>query len=1007
MSKKKRKVDPLLELEASLRDGASTDAAPEVVPEVPDASDAPDTPSLSIAKTAKEEKRRLKKLRKAEKKEAKRKKKEAKRNRFVLYDPKKMQGFTFSLPIGYFLRFFAIGFSLFGVLWLFCDAFALTEVGALPLLTYCVVMVSAFSMIFIGKWFTLAGFGVLAAWVGLFFWQAGNPLTFYISGIEAVFNAMMYRLTEAGFAASASITLPYLGGLSDGFGIAQSELLIYGGVFAIATVFALIFAAFSAKRTRLIPMIVLGGGLCAVCFTYNLCQTNWGIACVLAGLCSAAVLSAYDKTYKAHKHSKKSRAYSGYSAALAGILALAIASVPAATVTERWGEIEFISDPIKQARMYITTLLTGGNPAYNKMNTLNERTSNKLEDIEFENVVLFKVKSPSKHSIYLRSWIGGDYDYKSDDWTVLDSTGYSQMLRELDGESSGFMGDRVTFDLYSLLSPTLSDGTFREKGYEANLQFGYSAAFIDIEYINNSGQLFMLPSSYVPGFGLMKYGSQTEAYNDSATIHSDGMITSGWFNLVKSYTAAAVMPSYYTEGYARQAEREVQYYELLCKYVSDLQRNSNTDAEKAIGDFRVKLDNAGLVEFSTAALESYLKLDFNARARWYDRYVRLVSQYSDYVQENYLNYPVESKGIERILEQIAPALNGADTTHDKVMAVIDYLAEHYAYTFTPTKPQDPDGSALDAFLLETKDGYCVQFASAATLLLRAAGIPARYVQGYVVDDMTSGIDEDGALEYTANVRDTAAHAWVEVYIDGLGWRTYEATSVYYEDMYYIPDEEPVVPDETTSASRPVINTSPDSTTRPPMTTTAPRTEVTTEEQEGPTVANDFDPAQMIRIAVGLAILAVIAMLLYWQYRRARKVSDGRAYYIERSIFGNFEEKSDFDQVAGVLCDSIYEIHGILGNRPNLGELPGEFARRIDAALINGTARQKRRHARLALLPYSFSEVMVLIQKHEFGRALTRSDLEALGTYLRGLIDSEYRTLPFYKRIWYRYIRFMI
>ena len=658
--------------------------------------------------------------------------------------------------------------------------------------------------------------------------------------------------------------------------------------------------------------------------------------------------------------------------------------------------------------MYITTLLTGGNPAYNKMNTLNERTSNKLEDIEFENVVLFKVTSPAKHSIYLRSWIGGDYDYENDDWIALDSTGYSQMLQELDGESRGFMGDQVTFDLYSLLSPTLSDGTFQSKGYQANLQFGYSAAFIDIEYVNNSGQLFMLPSAYASPFGLMEYGSQTEAYGDSATIHSDGMITSGWFNLVKSYTAAAIMPSYYTEGYARQAEREVQYYELLCRYVTDLQRNSSTDDGQAIADFRARLDDAGLAEFSTAALESYLERSFNDRARWYDRYVRLVSQYSDYVKENYLNYPAESEGIQRILEQITPALNSACTTHDKVMAVIDYLSEHYAYTYTPTKPEDSDGSALDAFLLETKDGYCVQFASAATLLLRAAGIPARYVQGYIADDMNSEINEDGELEYSANVRDTAAHAWVEVYIDGLGWRTYEATSVYYEDMYYIPVEEEVDPDETTTTvSRPAWTTSPDTASRPPVTTTASQPEVTTEEEANPVVANDFDPAQLIRIAVGFVILAVIALLLYWQYRRARKVSDGRAYYIERSIYGAFDEKSDFDQVAGVLCDSIYEIHGILGNRPNLGELPGEFARRIDAIPINGTARQKRRHARLALLPYSFDEIMVLIQKHEFGRALTRSDLETLGTYLRGLIDSEYRTLPFYKRIWYRYIRFMI
>lgn len=1006
MSKKKRKIDPLLELERSLKDGASPEAVEETLS---DAEPSPKSaePAKTLPATPKEEKRRLKKLRKLEKKEAKRKKKEAKRNRFVLYDPQKMQGFAFSLPIGYFLRFFSIGFSLFGVLWLFCDAFALTDVSALPLLAYCVTMVSAFSMIFIGKWFTLAGFGVLAAWAGLFFWQAGNPLTFYVSGVETVFNAMMYRLTEAGFAASASITLPYLGGLSDGFGVTQGELLTYGGVFALATVFALVFAAFSAKRTRLLPMLILGGGLCAVCFTYNLCRTNWGIACVLAGLCSAAVLSAYDKTYKAHKHSRKSRAYSGYSAALAGILALVIAALPAASVKDRWGEISFLADPIKQARMYITTILTGGNPAYNKMNTPHERFSNKLEDIEFEEVVLFKVTSPTKHPVYLRSWIGGDYDYQTDDWLALSPTDYSKMLSDLTGEPGNFTGDQVTFNLYSLLSPALSDGTFQERGTESNRQFGYSAAFIDIDYVNNSGQLYVLPSAFAPQLGLQEHGTLNKPYSEGYTIHADGMLTSGWFNLKKAYTAPAVMPSYYTAEYAAQADRVVEYYKLLADYANELQQLPSINSEEAIQTFQNRLHTAGLDEFSTDALSAYLKMNKDERARWYSRNVRLVSEYSAYVKEHYAQYPTESKAIQQILKEIAPQLKAANTTHDRIMAVIDYLSQNYTYTYTPTKPDRENYSALDVFLTETKDGYCVQFASAATLLLRAAGIPARYVQGYIADATTSRINDDGELEYYANVRDSDAHAWVEVYIDGLGWRTYEATSVYYEDMYYIPPEEPLPPDVTTSVTRPPITTSPDSTTRPTVTTPDITEEIVTEEVEQPTVANTVDPEQFARIAIGFAVLALLFALFFWQYKRAKKVSDGRAYYIERSVYGSFEEKSDFDAVAGVLCDSILEIHSILGNRPGLGEFPTEFARRIDAPPKNATRRQKQRHARLSMLPYTFSEIILLVQKHEFGRALTRADLEILGTYLRSLIDSEYRKLPFYKKIWYRYIRFMI
>lgn len=969
--------------------------------------------SSAARKSERAERRLKKKQRKAEKKEIRRKKKEAKKNRFVLYDPKKMQGFPFSVAVGYFLRFFSIGFSIFGVLWLFCDAFALTDVKAIPLLTYCVAMVSAFSMIFIGKWLTLGGFALLGAWVGGFFALYGNLLTFYVSGVGKVYNAMMYRLTEEGFAAAVSITLPDFGGLAY-----DDALLTYGGVYALATVFALVFAAFSAKRTRLFPMLILGGGLCAVCFTYNLCRTNWGIACVLAGLASAAVLSSYDKIYKAHKKSKKSRAYSGYSSALAGLLALAIVSLPASNVSSQWKNIEFISGPIEEARTYLTTILTGGNPAYNKMNTLHEKRSNKLESVEFDGVTLFTVTAPLAKTVYLRSWVADDYDYATDEWSVLDSTDYSSMLRQLTVENSGFSGDQVTYDLYSLMDVQFLNDSFSQRGYVSRSAFGYLAAFVNVEYVENTGQLFVLPSSYAAPLGLYEYGSRTEPYADAMALHADGIWSSGWFSPDKSYTAPAIMPTYMNATYGEVAERQARYYTILVDTINELHKQNSPDVDAAIAAFELRLERERLSEFSSEALRYYLDMGQNGRARFYSRYVRLVREYSDYVQKFYSEYPSESKAVQDILKQLDPLLQKAPTTHDKIMVIIDYLADHYEYTLTPTQPKDPTGSALDAFLTETKNGYCVQFASAATLLLRAAGLPARYVQGYLATDFSGESTPNGDMEYTADVLDSDAHAWVEVYIEGLGWRSYETTPAYYEDIYFVgstvgPDTSP---DQTTPVTTPPVttpppvettppDTEPPLTTRPPVTTPASSEAVTTDD--GISSSGEVDMAEIMRVFLGLCLIGLLALLLLWQIRRANKVVDGRRHFIERSVYGTFEEKADFDRVASVLCDSIFEVHAILGNRPYIGELPGEFAARVDRLSPDAAPGERRRYERLSLLPSTFSDVMTLIQKQEFGRALTRQELETLGVYLSALIDSEYAHLNPFKKIWYRYIRFMI
>ena len=80
------------------------------------------------------------------------------------------------------------------------------------------------------------------------------------------------------------------------------------------------------------------------------------------------------------------------------------------------------------------------------------------------------------------------------------------------------------------------------------------------------------------------------------------------------------------------------------------------------------------------------------------------------------------------------------------------------------------------FLEKSKMGYCVHFASAGVLILRAFGVPARYASGYVVKPSAFVKQEDGS--YEAEVVDRNAHAWAEIYLDGLGWIPIEMTAGY-------------------------------------------------------------------------------------------------------------------------------------------------------------------------------------------------------------------------------------
>ncbi|MCL2866189.1 MAG: DUF3488 and transglutaminase-like domain-containing protein [Clostridia bacterium] len=120
---------------------------------------------------------------------------------------------------------------------------------------------------------------------------------------------------------------------------------------------------------------------------------------------------------------------------------------------------------------------------------------------------------------------------------------------------------------------------------------------------------------------------------------------------------------------------------------------------------------------------------------------------------------------EQIVDLARRATDDCLTDYDKAMALQNYLARHFKYTLSPEPAQD-NVDFVTYFLLRGKEGYCVYFASAMTVLCRTLGLPARYIEGFLVEPDASGV---------AYVTGKDAHAWTEVYFKGFGWLTFDAT----------------------------------------------------------------------------------------------------------------------------------------------------------------------------------------------------------------------------------------
>jgi transglutaminase-like putative cysteine protease len=239
-----------------------------------------------------------------------------------------------------------------------------------------------------------------------------------------------------------------------------------------------------------------------------------------------------------------------------------------------------------------------------------------------------------------------------------------------------------------------------------------------------------------------------------------------------------------------------------------------------------------------------------------------------------LTYTVESWDVEPKADQLATARAGTPTDPTTLQVPSDVPAsitelttlltqyeptparkaasiQAYLRTFTYSV-QGASGAtnykAMETFLIQTKTGYCIQFAGSMALMARIAGIPSRVAIGFL----------PGARQQDTWVVGTHdMHAWPELYFEGYGWVRYEPTpNVAVPPSWSdLPATQPI-PSES-SVPEPSLETSPEPTT----TASTP-----VDEPSG-----GADPAAALAFGVfrgiGLTLLAAAVLLMPWFIRR--------------------------------------------------------------------------------------------------------------------------------------------
>lgn len=158
------------------------------------------------------------------------------------------------------------------------------------------------------------------------------------------------------------------------------------------------------------------------------------------------------------------------------------------------------------------------------------------------------------------------------------------------------------------------------------------------------------------------------------------------------------------------------------------------------------------------ALSSY-------RLRSYPRFVAGV-ELPQSLRRRDLQLPAEGHPRSRALGRELAARHGGDAIAITEELLTMFREQPFVYTLAPPRLAE---NAMDEFLFETRRGFCEHYASAYTLVMRAAGVPARVVTGY------QGGEFNPIGGYLI-VRQSEAHAWSEIWVPGRGWLRVDPTA---------------------------------------------------------------------------------------------------------------------------------------------------------------------------------------------------------------------------------------
>ena len=393
----------------------------------------------------------------------------------------------------------------------------------------------------------------------------------------------------------------------------------------------------------------------------------------------AAAKAARRKKNEKEVASFKTRAASGFAGAMAMLIAFLAIWIPLAAVKKNFPIINFINNRMQLVRTYVTAYLMGDDvdlnslAMYGGVAELNPRNVD-FNTPQYTGQRLFTAEASYAAPVYMRSWIGSNYDLETDFWTSADA---DEVIAYRDRFGAAYTPDNISYFFAKYVYPSALD-VHKVDQYRNLDNFGFRVFQVHVRRNSGTSKILFIPSIMNAELGVMEFGG-LERTAKKYSAYYDGIYSSRFFEEGSTYSVSSFNPVMKHPDLAGNLEGSIWYYNRAHMYAETIDAIESAIAgnllfkEDREYEYDTPLGTIALTGTDLTFLADQFEAECEAHGYHYktDQFVTMYLAMTSSERKTYMNSYEKEIDYRDYAESTYRTTFGSDAIHDLALSILD------------------------------------------------------------------------------------------------------------------------------------------------------------------------------------------------------------------------------------------------------------------------------------------------------------------------------------------------